>query len=51
MTFMLVGHMHEKIDVLFQRWNTPLKKINLTIILLFVKSFMNVESFIQLHTS
>jgi hypothetical protein len=41
--FMLVGHTHNDIDVLFVRWNMFLKKESFPTIPLLMKSFMDVE--------
>jgi hypothetical protein len=43
MNFMLVGHTHDDIDALFQRWSMSLKKESFPTILLLIKSFMDVE--------
>ena len=42
--FMIVGHTHDDIDVLFGRWSMLLKKENFPTILALMKSFMDVES-------
>ena len=42
--FMIVGHTHNDIDVLFGRWSMLLKKENFPTIPALMKSFMGVES-------
>ena len=42
--FMIVGHTHDNIDVLFGRWSMLLKKENFPTIPALMKSFMDVES-------
>ena len=44
MNFMLVGHIHDDIDVLFGRWSMALTKENFPTMTLLMKSFMEVES-------
>jgi hypothetical protein len=39
-----IGHTHNDIDVLFERWSMTLRKENFPSIPLFMKSFMDVES-------
>ena len=43
-SFMLVGHTHDDIDVLFGRWSMQLKKENFPTIPSLMKSFMDVDS-------
>jgi hypothetical protein len=42
--FMLVGHTHNDIDALFNRWNMKLRKLDYPTIPLLMNSFMDVES-------
>ena len=42
--FMIVGHTHDDIDALFERWSMLLKKENFPTIPALMKSFMDVES-------
>ena len=44
MNFIIVGHTHDDIDALFGRWSMALKKESFPIVLLLMKSFMDVES-------
>ena len=43
MNFMIVGHTHDDIDVLFKRWSMALKKESFPTIPMLMKSFMDVE--------
>ena len=44
MNFMIVGHTHDDIDALFNRWNMALKNESFLTILLLMKSFMDVKA-------
>jgi len=44
MSFMLVGHTHDDINVLFGRWNMQLKKEIFPTIPALIKTFMDVDS-------
>ena len=45
MNFMIVGHTHDDIDALFERWRMVLKKESFPTIPLLMKSFMDIEAF------
>ena len=42
--FMIVGHTHDDIDALFERWSMALKKESFPTIPLLMKSFMDIET-------
>ena len=42
--FMIVGHTHDDIDALFERWSMALKKESFPTIPMLMKSFMDVEA-------
>ena len=42
--FLLVGHIHEDIDAMFGRWSCRLRENDYPTFLMFMKSFMNVET-------
>ena len=42
--FMIVGHTHDDIDALFEKWSMALKKESFPTIPLLMKSFINVEA-------
>ena len=42
--FLIVGHMHNDIDVLFDRWSYKLRGTDYPTMLLLIKSFMDMES-------
>ena len=43
MSFMLVGHTHDNIDALFERWSMQLKKETFPTLPSLMKSFMDVD--------
>ena len=42
--FLIIGHMHNEIDVLFDWWSYKLRRTNYPTLPLLMKSFMDTES-------